>query len=182
MEWRQKGEQQTTHMNICQIRSAFESSYLAPQRTSPVLLNQSVTCLFRWRLAKRNTFGHSVKRHLCCYPFKNSFKEQVITLENPDHVLKVFPEFFLPWLRPAHSGWNTILRNERAGDRIRTGDNQLGKLVLYQLSYARKVCGLRFSHVLYIKTGTILMGTIWHRSEARFYLHDCLSRSRVFII
>jgi hypothetical protein len=26
----------------------------------------------------------------------------------------------------------------RAGDRIRTGDNQLGKLALYQLSYARK--------------------------------------------
>ena len=25
----------------------------------------------------------------------------------------------------------------RAGDRIRTGDNQLGKLALYQLSYAR---------------------------------------------
>ncbi len=25
----------------------------------------------------------------------------------------------------------------RAGDRVRTGDNQLGKLVLYQLSYAR---------------------------------------------
>ena len=26
---------------------------------------------------------------------------------------------------------------KRAGDRIRTGDNQLGKLALYQLSYAR---------------------------------------------
>ena len=27
---------------------------------------------------------------------------------------------------------------KRAGDRIRTGDNQLVKLALYQLSYARK--------------------------------------------
>ena len=169
-------------MNIRQIRSAFESSSLAPQRTSPVLLNQKVTCLFRRRSAKRNTFGHSVERHLCCYPFNNSFKEQIVTLENSDHVLKVFPEFFLPWLRPAHFGWNTILSNERAGDRIRTGDNQLGKLVLYQLSYARKVCAVRFPPIPYIKTRSILMGTIWNRSEARFYLQDCLSRSRVFRI
>lgn len=28
----------------------------------------------------------------------------------------------------------------RAGDRVRTGDRQLGKLLLYQLSYTRSVC------------------------------------------
>jgi hypothetical protein len=31
----------------------------------------------------------------------------------------------------------TMLENIRAGDRTRTGDIQLGKLALYQLSYAR---------------------------------------------
>ena len=30
-------------------------------------------------------------------------------------------------------------RSKKAGDRARTGDPQLGKLMLYQLSYARKV-------------------------------------------
>lgn len=29
----------------------------------------------------------------------------------------------------------------RAGDRVRTGDSQLGKLVLYQLSYTREGTG-----------------------------------------
>ena len=31
----------------------------------------------------------------------------------------------------------------RAGDRIRTGDPNLGKVVLYQLSYTRSVTTLR---------------------------------------
>ena len=30
------------------------------------------------------------------------------------------------------------LREERAGDRVRTGDVQLGRLTLYQLSYSRE--------------------------------------------
>jgi hypothetical protein len=33
------------------------------------------------------------------------------------------------------SNWRT----ERAGDRTRTGDVQLGKLAFYQLNYARKI-------------------------------------------
>ena len=32
----------------------------------------------------------------------------------------------------------TVRVKKKAGDRVRTGDNQLGKLVLYQLSYTRK--------------------------------------------
>ncbi len=33
---------------------------------------------------------------------------------------------------------NSAAPGEEAGDRARTGDPQLGKLMLYQLSYARK--------------------------------------------
>ena len=32
---------------------------------------------------------------------------------------------------------NSGVANDRAGDRARTGDNQLGRLKLYQLSYSR---------------------------------------------
>lgn len=35
------------------------------------------------------------------------------------------------------------VRPSKAGDRIRTGDIQLGKLSLYQLSYARKDYGIQ---------------------------------------
>ena len=37
---------------------------------------------------------------------------------------------------PAFAGM-TLLSNYRAGDRVRTGDIQLGRLTLYQLSYSR---------------------------------------------
>jgi hypothetical protein len=46
----------------------------------------------------------------------------------------------IPWGNekvPAASGQRDPIRKYRAGDGVRTHDIQLGKLALYQLSYAR---------------------------------------------
>jgi hypothetical protein len=40
---------------------------------------------------------------------------------------------------------------ERAGDRVRTGDIQLGRLTLYQLSYSRIETKVVFLYKLYMQ-------------------------------
>ena len=50
-------------------------------------------------------------------------------------------------------------KNQRAGDEIRTHDNHVGNVVLYQLSYTRRAVPQTSVHRLETRTGTHCLGT-----------------------
>src|SRR5690554_688565 len=66
----------------------------------------------------------------------------------------------------------------RAGDRVRTGDIQLGRLTLYQLSYSR-VLNPELHIQNYGFTCNILMNSKPHRGSRFPPLQECCGESRI---